>query len=151
MGYYPFSMCSSECSHDFCACHQLICCIWFIQPWLEIVIYSHTFGNSLTSFWQFPFQSCLNRWGCGISSFLHPTDYPCYAYVFTRTSPFCRKAFKKERENDPKMHTSWSWSVIISGRLTKKLKLKPPHYNLKNSLKKKNPPPSFHFKEYFLK
>ena len=48
--YYPFSTCNSEHSYDFRACHQLICCVWFIQPWLERVIYSHTFGNSLTSF-----------------------------------------------------------------------------------------------------
>lgn len=50
MGYYPLSICDSEHSCDFCTCHQLICCVWFIQPWLERVIYRHTFGNSLTSF-----------------------------------------------------------------------------------------------------
>lgn len=63
--------------------------------------------------------------------------------------PFCRKAFWKKRENNPKMHTSRSWSVIISGRQTKKLKLKPPHYNLKNSLKKKIPLPLFILKNIF--
>lgn len=50
MGYYPLSICDSKHSCDFCACHQLICCVWFIQPWLERVICRHTFGNSLTSF-----------------------------------------------------------------------------------------------------
>lgn len=32
MGYYPLSICDSKHSCDFGACHQLICCVWFIQP-----------------------------------------------------------------------------------------------------------------------
>lgn len=63
---------------------------------------------------------------------------------------FVERLFKKKRENNPKTHTARSWSVTISGRLTKKLKLKPPHYNLKNSLKKKKIPlPLFILKNTF--
>lgn len=32
MDYYPLSICNSKHSYDFCACHQLICCIWLLQP-----------------------------------------------------------------------------------------------------------------------
>lgn len=32
MGYYLFGICNSKHSYDFRACHQLPCCIWFIQP-----------------------------------------------------------------------------------------------------------------------
>lgn len=103
MDYYPLSICNSKHSYDFCACHQLVCCIWLIQPWLEIVIYSHTFGNSLTSFQQFPFQSCLTRWGCGLSSDRVSSTLILPAPPMSLSGfPFCRKAFKKEKRKGKK-------------------------------------------------